>query len=87
ALGAGRTGAPADTGSGDFFLAFSTTLRFPRGKEKLAMEIIPDRSHWMGQLYRAAAEATEEAICSALLAATPLVGRDGTRPPVLRLSR
>lgn len=87
ALGAGRTGAPADTGSGDFFLAFSTTLRFPRGREKLAVEVIPDRSHWMGQLYRAAAEATEEAIYSALLAATPIVGRDGKSPPVFRLNR
>lgn len=87
ALGAARTGAPADTGSGDFFLAFSTTLRFPRDAEKIAVEPIPDRSRTMGELYRAAAEATEEAIYSALLAATPLVGREGRSPPVFRLSR
>jgi len=84
ALGAARTGAPADTGSGDFFLAFSTTLRFPRGAEKVTAEIIPDRSRLMGELYRAAAEATEEAIYSALLAASPLEGRDGKIPPVFR---
>lgn len=87
ALGAARTGAPADTGSGDFFLAFSTTLRFPRDAEKIAVEPIPDRSRTMGELYRAAAEATEEAIYSALLAATPLMGREGRSPPVFRLSR
>lgn len=87
ALGAARTGAPADTGSGDFFLSFSTTLRFPRGKEKVVVEIIPDRSKMMGKLYRAAAEATEEAIYSALLSATPIVGREGRSPPVFRLSR
>lgn len=87
ALGAARTGAPADTGSGDFFLAFSTTLRLPRGAERIAVEPIPDRSRTMGELYRAAAEATEEAIYSALLAATPLVGREGRSPPVFRLSR
>ncbi len=87
ALGAARTGAPADTGSGDFFLAFSTTLRFPRGIEKVTTEIIPERSKWMGEFYRAAAEATEEAIYSALLAATPLVGREGRSPPMFRLSR
>jgi len=84
ALGAARTGAPADTGSGDFFLAFSTTLRFPRGAEKIAVEIIPDRSRLMGELYRAAAEATEEAIYSALLSASPIEGRDGRIPPVFR---
>lgn len=87
ALGAARTGAPATTGSGDFFVAFSTTLRFPRGAEKLQAELISDRSALMGKLYRAAAEATEEAIYSALLAASPLVGRDGESPPLFRLSR
>ena len=85
ALGAARTGAPATTGSGDFFLAFSTTLRFPRGKERLSGERISDRSPLMAELYRAAAEATEEAIYSALLAATPVVGRKGESPPILRL--
>ena len=84
ALGAARTGAPADTGSGDFFLAFSTTLRFPRGAEKIAVEIILDRSRLMGELYRAAAEATEEAIYSALLSASPIEGRNGRIPPVFR---
>lgn len=87
ALGAARTGAPADTGSGDFFLAFSTTLRFPRNAEKIGVEVIPDRSRLMGELYRAAAEATQEAIYSALLAAEPVVGREGFSPPVFRLSR
>ncbi len=87
ALGAARTGAPADTGSGDFFLAFSTSLRFPRGAEKKVVEIIPDRAKALGELYRAAAEATEEAIYSALLAATPVVGRNGNNPPVFRVSR
>ena len=84
ALGAARTGAPADTGSGDFFLAFSTGLRFPRGAEKVEVEIISDRSRLMGELYRAAAEATEEAIYSALLSASPVEGRNGKTPPVFR---
>lgn len=87
ALGAARTGAPADTGSGDFFLAFSTGLRFPRDAERVSAELIPDRSRLLGGLYRAAAEATQEAIYSALLAATPLAGREGTSPPVFRVNR
>lgn len=84
ALGAARTGAPADTGSGDFFLAFSTALRFPRDAKKAVAEIIPERSRLMSQFYRAAAEVTEEAIYSALIAAAPLVGREGRTPPVFR---
>lgn len=83
ALGAARTGAPADTGSGDFFVAFSVGWRIRRGVDRLAVEFIADRSPTMGDLYRAAAEATEEAIYSTLLAATPLVGRDGQVVPTL----
>jgi L-aminopeptidase/D-esterase-like protein len=50
----------------------------------VAAEIISDRSRLMGELYRAAAEATEEAIYSALLSASPLEGRDGKTPPLFR---
>lgn len=83
ALGAARTGAPADSGSGDFFLAFTVGWRIPRGRERIGVEFVADRSPTLGDLYRAAAEATEEAIYSALLAATPLVGRDGKPFPTL----
>lgn len=83
ALGAARTGAPATTGSGDFFVAFSTGWRIPRGQDRVEVEFIADRAPTMGDLYRAAAEATEEAISSALLAATPLVGRNGLSVPTL----
>ncbi len=83
ALGAARTGAPATTGSGDFFVAFSTGWRIPRGQDRVQVEFIANRSQTTDNLYRAAAEATEEAIYSALLAATPLVGRDGLSLPTL----
>ncbi len=83
ALGAARTGAPATAGSGDFFVAFSTGWRIPRGTERIQVEFIADRSQTMGDLCRAVAEATAEAIYSALLAATPLVGRDGRGVPPL----
>lgn len=83
ALGAARTGAPATAGSGDFFVAFSTGWRIPRGQDRVQVEFISDRAPMMGDLYRAAAEATEEAIYSALLAATSLVGRDGLSVPTL----
>lgn len=83
ALGAARTGAPANIESGDFFVCFSTGWRIPRGGDRVRVEFVADRSPTMADLCRAAAEATEEAIYSALLAATPLVGRDGQSPPTL----
>ncbi len=83
ALGAARTGAPADTGSGDFFVAFSTGWRIHRGQDRIQVGLIPDRSKLMGDLYRATSEAAEEAVFSALFAATPVVGRDGLCVPTM----
>ena len=83
ALGLARTGAPASPGSGDFLVAFSIAYRISRETEKLTVEFVPDRSEVMGALYRAAAEATEEAVLSALLAAKPMEGRGGRVAPAL----
>jgi D-aminopeptidase len=83
ALGLARTGAPASSGSGDFLIAFSTAWRIPRRAERLQVEFILDRSKTMGELYRAAAEATEEAVLSALLAACDMEGRKGRLVPAL----
>jgi len=83
ALGLARTGAPASPGSGDFVLCFSTAYRIPRETEKLTVEFVPDRSKTMGGLCRAAAEATEEAVLSALLAAKTMEGRGGCVAPAL----
>ncbi|MFO8034351.1 MAG: P1 family peptidase [Candidatus Bipolaricaulota bacterium] len=77
ALGLARTGAPADMRSGDFFVAFSTANRLARTKERLRPEIVSDRSRLMGGLVRAAAQVSEEAVLSALLAAESTTGRDG----------
>jgi D-aminopeptidase len=82
ALGLARTGAPSDPGSGDFLVAFST-CRGPCGAERVRVEFVPDRSEGMRQLYRAAAEVTEEAVLSALLAAETTEGRKGRVVPVL----
>lgn len=83
ALGLARTGAPASPGSGDFLIAFSTAWRIPRRAERLRVEFVLDRSKTMGELYRAAAEATEEAVLSALLAARDMEGRKGRLVPAL----
>lgn len=78
ALGLARTGAPATPGSGDFLVAFSTGYRVPRRARRVKLEFLPD--YTLGTLYRAAAEATEEAVLSALLAARDMEGRCGLVP-------
>jgi len=75
ALGLARTGAPADTGSGDFVVAFSTSYRFPRKEERVPVELVGDHSSVMSRLVRAAAQVAEEAVLSALLAARTTTGR------------
>ena len=65
ALGLGRVGGIATHGSGDFIIAFSNSPDRP--------EI--DDAH-LNPLFRAAVEATEEAIINSILRAETLVGRD-----------
>ena len=77
---AGGIGA---NGSGDIFLAFSTGNRgLPRADyarqsyEPVALTMVTNDS--MTELFEAAAEATEEAILNALLAARTMTGRGVT---------
>ena len=82
ALGLARTGAPASPGSGDFLVAFSTAYRIPRKAGRIQLQFLPD--YKLGELYRAAAEATEEAVLSALLSARDMEGRNGPVPALPR---
>jgi D-aminopeptidase len=80
-IGLGRIGGGLDDGSGDIFLAFAT------GNRGIPREGIPEQpatvplhmvtNDYMTPLFHAAAEATEEAILNALLAAGDMKGRDG----------
>ena len=81
-MGVARMGSYASHGSGDLFLAFATGNRDlsrnageddPRATVELRM--LPDDR--INLLLEAVAEATEEAIVNALLAAETMVGRDG----------
>jgi len=79
-LGLGRLGTAVDHSSGDFVIAFSTTAH--RSTERLA-----DAGEDVAGLFRAAAEATEEAALDALFCATDMVGRDGHFAPALPAQR
>ncbi|MGI8998510.1 MAG: P1 family peptidase [Candidatus Limnocylindria bacterium] len=81
-MGVARMGSYASHGSGDLFIAFATGNRDlsrnageddPRGTVALRMVI----DQQINPLFEAVAEATEEAIVNALLAAETMVGRDG----------
>ncbi len=81
-IGLGRAGGGLDNGSGDIFLAFATgnggipRAGFPlHSPATVPLRTVPDER--MTPLFEAAAEATEEAILNALLAAGTVTGRDG----------
>jgi D-aminopeptidase len=80
-IGLGRMGGGLDEGSGDIFFAFATGNRgIPRAGLSEPPATVPlqmvTNAH-MSPLFHAAAEATEEAILNALLAAGDMMGRDG----------
>jgi D-aminopeptidase len=81
-MGLARMGSYASHGSGDLFLAFATGNRGlshhfgeddPRGV--IGLRMVVDET--INPLFEATAEATEEAIVNALLAAETMTGRDG----------
>ncbi len=79
-IGLGRMGGGCDDASGDIFLAFATGnsgipwSRLERLPATVPLEMVTNEH--MTPLFYAAAEATEEAILNALLAAGTVTGRD-----------
>jgi D-aminopeptidase len=86
-LGLARTGSVAHHGSGEIFVAFSTTSRVARGGA--APPGLPDGD--LNPLFLATVDGTEEAVLNALWAAETTSGRDGLvferlpHEPVLKL--
>ena len=80
AIGLGRMGGGLDDGSGDIFLAFATGNRslppdgLPEPPATVPLQMVTNE--YLTPLFQAAAEATEEAILNALLAADDMTGRD-----------
>ncbi len=76
ALGLARTGATSHVSSGDLFLAFSTTHRYPRGGGISGPPLVGDDRR-IDALFEATADATEAAIGDALFSAHTVTGRYG----------
>lgn len=87
ALGLARTGTIANHGSGDIFLAFSTGNRVPHYPKPLTYALTVVADDHLDPIFRAAEEATEEAVLNALTMATTTAGRDGNTAYALPLDR
>lgn len=81
--GIARTGAFYGHGSGDIVLGFTTRNRIAHqpSREVSLIERMSDGR--IDDAFRAACEATEEAILNAICAATAVTGRDGATRPLL----
>lgn len=76
-LGLARTGANAHNESGDFVVAFSTTRRIKREYSRRVVSLPEVSVGDINPLFRAVADATEEAVLNAIFMAQTTVGRDG----------
>ncbi|HZH27402.1 MAG TPA: P1 family peptidase [Azospirillaceae bacterium] len=76
-LGIGRTGTPSGDGSGDLCLAFSTVGAEVGPQGLPTLPFLPHAK--LDPMFEATAQAVEEAIVNALVAAETMVGRDGHR--------
>jgi D-aminopeptidase len=87
ALGIGRAGSWAAHGSGEIVVGFSTANKVPRETKGMTyrMKILLDQR--MNPLYRAAVEATEEAILDSLCRAEAMTGHSGHHAPALPIER
>jgi D-aminopeptidase len=79
-MGLARGGSYASNGSGEQFIAFSTANAVPLDGKPYMPTVLPDGAEsWeiISSVFKAAIEATEEAVVNAMLAARTTVGRDG----------
>jgi D-aminopeptidase len=75
-MGLARMGSYSGNGSGDIFIAFSTANAKAMGKGTVRTAEFVDNG-WLDDLFEATAQATEEAIVNAMVAARDMTGNDG----------
>lgn len=87
ALGIGRTGSYAAHGSGEIIVGFSTENAVPRRAPRVIATagFLPDRA--IDPVYRAAVDATEEAIANSLCMAESMDGLLGRSVPAIPLDK
>ena len=77
--GLARTGSHYGHGSGDFVIAFSTSVRVDHQPAALTARqmVVADEAKAMYWLFPAVVESVEEAVLNSLFRAETVVGRDG----------
>ena len=83
-VGLARLGSHIGHGSGEVFLGFSTANRVPHESERAVLAGAYLHEGRIDAAFRAAAEATEEAVLSAMLCADTVTGFDGITRHSLR---
>jgi D-aminopeptidase len=81
-MGLARTGSSASNGSGDYVLAFSTSLRVRRSPDVTVHTNEEIGNEAMSALFQAVTEATEESLYNAMLMATPVRSTSGRVNPL-----
>ncbi|MGE0772331.1 MAG: P1 family peptidase [Cyclobacteriaceae bacterium] len=77
-IGISRMGGYGGNGSGDIFIAFSTATTGAAHREKVqTLQMLPNEM--LSDFFLAVAEATEESILNALMAAETMAGREGSK--------
>jgi len=74
-MGLARTGSSASNGSGDYVIAFSTSLTVRRSPDASVNTNDELSNDAMSAVFQAVTEATEESLYNALLMATPVTSR------------
>lgn len=82
-VGLARVGSFWGHGSGDIALGFTTANRIGHDETAAILPLRMLNERRIDLLFEAMAEATQEAVLDALIAATPVVGRDGVGRPCL----
>jgi L-aminopeptidase/D-esterase-like protein len=83
AIGIGRNGTPSGNNSGDIFLAFSTANDPGPLPEPPRLTFSALSNDDLDPLFMAVVEAVEEAVLNAMLAAEPMIGKEGRRVAAL----
>lgn len=82
--GLSRTGSIITNGSGEIAIGFSTAIRIPHDKPAKLLDIKQIHEEEMDIAFRAAGEATEEAVLNSLVTAEAVIGRDGNHRPAFK---
>lgn len=82
--GLSRTGSIITNGSGEIAIGFSTATRIPHDKPAKLLDIKQIHEEEMDIAFRAAGEATEEAVLNSLVTAEAVIGRDGNHRPAFK---